>query len=176
MIGCSVYTISLALSLLVLLAGLFLLAYAKKEGLGKLTKISSYVAILFGGVVFVGGLTCALFFGNCHNGKGCKGGKCPIPPHERMEMRHHKGMMMKGGCHKMEDKDCCSKDRSHVKQLNATRKRKLIVALKIKKRIKLLVAEKQNAHLEKNVRKMENVLMEALVQQNRFKDVRTLRF
>jgi len=112
MIGCSVFTISLALSLLVLLAGLFLLAYAKKEGLGKLTKISSYVAILFGAVVFVGGLTCALFFGNCHKGKGCNGGKCPIPPHERMEMRHHKGMMMEGGCHKMEDKDCCSKDKS----------------------------------------------------------------
>jgi len=133
MIGCSVFTISLALSLLVLLAGLFLLAYAKKEGLGKLTKISSYVAILFGGVVFVGGLTCALFFGNCHNGKGCKGGKCPIPPHERMEMRHHKGMMMKGGCHKMEDKDCCSKDKKSCETTKCDSEKKADCCSKDKK-------------------------------------------
>ena len=46
--GCSVFTISLALALLVLLAGLFLLAYSKKEGLGILTKIASYAAISFG--------------------------------------------------------------------------------------------------------------------------------
>ena len=141
MIGCSVYTISLALSLLVLLAGLFLLAYAKKEGLGKLTKISSYVAILFGGVVFVGGLTCALFFGTCPKGKGCKGGKCPIPPHERMEMRHHKGMMMKGGhhgmmkgdCHKMEDKDCCSKDKKSCETTKCDSEKKADCCSKDKK-------------------------------------------
>ncbi len=133
MIGCSVFTISLALSLLVLLAGLFLLAYSKKEGLGKLTKISSYVAILFGGVVFVGGLTCALFFGNCPKGKGCKGGKCPIPPHERMEMRHHKGMMMKGGCHKMEGKDCCSKDKKSCKTTKCDSEKKADCCSKDKK-------------------------------------------
>jgi hypothetical protein len=70
--GCSVFTISLALALLVLLAGLFLLAYSKKEGLGILTKIASYAAIAFGTIVFVGGLICALSFGSCHKKQGCK--------------------------------------------------------------------------------------------------------
>ena len=143
MIGCSVFTISLALSLLVLLAGLFLLAYAKKEGLGKLTKISSYVAILFGGVVFVGGLTCALFFGSCPKGKGCKSGKCPIPPHERMEMRHHKGMMMeghhgmkKGGCHDMKAKDCCSTDKKSCETTKCETEKKADCCSKDKKEVK----------------------------------------
>lgn len=143
MIGCSVFTISLALSLLVLLAGLFLLAYAKKEGLGKLTKISSYVAILFGGVVFVGGLTCALFFGSCPKGKGCKSGKCPIPPHERMEMRHHKGMMMeghhgmkKGGCHDMKAKDCCATDKKSCETTKCESEKKADCCSKDKKEVK----------------------------------------
>lgn len=136
MIVCSVYTISLALSLLVLLAGLFLLAYAKKEGLGKLTKISSYVAILFGGVVFVGGLTCALFFGNCSKSEGCNGGKCPIPMHARMEMCHNKCMMMKEGCHKMEEKSCCSKDKSSCEKSKCSSEKKSDCCKTDKKEVK----------------------------------------
>jgi predicted membrane protein len=74
--GCSVFTISLALALLVLLAGLFLLAYSKKEGLGILTKIASYAAISFGSIVFIGGLVCAMTWLTCHKKQSCKKQKC----------------------------------------------------------------------------------------------------
>ncbi|MFN5417117.1 MAG: hypothetical protein ACK5B9_08685, partial [Flavobacteriia bacterium] len=59
------FIICLAMALLVLLGGLFLLGYAKKEGLGRMTKIASYIAILFGTVVFVGGLICATMCHSC---------------------------------------------------------------------------------------------------------------
>lgn len=98
--GCSIFTISLALALLVLLAGLFFLAYSKKEGLGILTKIASYVAVAFGGIVFVGGLICALTFGSCHKKDGRSKGKC------NKEVRMH--------CQKSDSKcttmnSCCKK-------------------------------------------------------------------
>ena len=44
------------LSLLTLLGGLFLLGYAKKEGLSKFTKLASYLAISFSSIVFIVGL------------------------------------------------------------------------------------------------------------------------
>jgi hypothetical protein len=62
---CPMFIICLAMALLVLLGGLFLLGYAKKEGLGRMTKIASYIAILFGTVVFVGGLICATMCHSC---------------------------------------------------------------------------------------------------------------
>lgn len=128
------YVVGHSLALLVLLAGLFLLAYAKKEGLGWMTKISSYVAITFGIVVFVGGIVCGIMCGGCHKSAcGDKGGKCT------MEMKkdcsgsscsgggmhhgdmHHGGM--KGDCSKksaccggemkcegMSKGDCCEKE------------------------------------------------------------------
>jgi len=49
--------VALSLALIVLMGGLFLWAYSKKESLGKLTSIASYVAIVFGAGTFVGGLT-----------------------------------------------------------------------------------------------------------------------
>ena len=69
---CPIIIIALSLALIVLLGGLFLLAYAKKESLGKMTKIASYVAILFGTVVFVGGIICATMCSTCHKGKCTK--------------------------------------------------------------------------------------------------------
>ena len=66
---CPIIIIALSLALIVLIGGLFLLAYAKKENLGKMTKIASYVAILFGTVVFVGGLICATMCSACNKGK-----------------------------------------------------------------------------------------------------------
>ncbi len=119
---------SMSLSILVLLAGLFLLAYAKKEGLGKMTKFASYVAIVFGTVVFVGGLICSLSCGGCGGGhcekkvmihKEMRGGHCDSEEMEmechgsmggghceKREMECHKGM--EGGhCEKGEMKDCC---------------------------------------------------------------------
>ena len=54
---CPMLIVALSLALIVLMGGLFLLAYSKKESLGKLTTIASYVAIVFGAGAFVGGLT-----------------------------------------------------------------------------------------------------------------------
>ena len=66
---CPMLIVALCLALIVLMGGLFLLAYSKKEGLGKLTKIASYVAIVFGTSVFVGGLICAIMCATCHKSK-----------------------------------------------------------------------------------------------------------
>ena len=66
---CPMLIVALCLALIVLMGGLFLLAYSKKEGLGKLTKIASYVAIVFGTAVFVGGLICAIMCATCHKSK-----------------------------------------------------------------------------------------------------------
>lgn len=124
----TVFIIGHSLALLVLLAGLFVLAYAKKEGLGWMTKISSYIAITFGIVVFVGGIVCATMCGSCHK-SSCHGnsGKCS------MEMKkdcsgsscseagmHHGGMKgdcsKKSGCcsgmnhHEMSEGACCKKE------------------------------------------------------------------
>lgn len=79
--------IGMSLSLLVLLGGFFLLAYSKKEGLGMMSKISSYVAILFGTVVFVGGLICMCICGSC--GEKVGWGK---DGHYKMEMGLHGGI------------------------------------------------------------------------------------
>lgn len=101
-----VFIISLLLSLLVILGGFFLLAYARKEGLGKLTKLASYVAIIFGTLCFVGGLVRTTMHGCCEK----EGMKCHkeirMECHEGMDMECHKGM--KGGhCEKDEMEGCC---------------------------------------------------------------------
>lgn len=116
----TVFIIGLSLAMLVLLAGLFLLAYAKKEGLGKMTKIASYVAILFGTFIFVGGLLCAAMCkgkccGNkcekekmeCHEGNG--GGHC-----ESRDMECHEGMV-ESHCEKGDMKDCCKEGKMECK-------------------------------------------------------------
>lgn len=127
--------ISLSLALLVVLAGLFLLAYSKKEGLGKMTKIASYVAILFGTIVFVGGLICGMSCkGKCSEGKceksveihkEMRGGHCEggaMECHGKMEGAHcekgemkcHEGMSA-GHCEKGAEKDCCKEDKMECK-------------------------------------------------------------
>jgi len=82
---CPILAVCLSLALIVLLAGLFLLAYAKKENLGIITKIASFVAITFGTIVFVGGLIISTMCGSCHK-SNCSGNK--------MECRSE----MKGDC------------------------------------------------------------------------------
>ena len=106
---CPIIIVALSLALIVLMGGLFLLAYAKKESLGKMTKIASYVAILFGTVVFVGGIIGACMCSTCHKGKcnkdkmecsrGGMKGECSKGSCEKDEMECHKGMM-KGHCEK----------------------------------------------------------------------------
>ena len=91
---CPMLIVALCLALIVLMGGLFLLAYSKKEGLGNLTKIASYVAIVFGTAVFVGGLICAIMCSTCKNSKCDKDKKgCSK---DKMECSKDK-------------KDCCEK-------------------------------------------------------------------
>ncbi len=121
MMHCPVIIISLSLSLLVLLAGLFLLAYAKKEGLGKMTKIASFAAITFGTLCFVGGLIASC--GSCGEGKCEKGGmKCT----KEVRIECHEGMS-KGSahCEKNASEKCCKEgmagDAAHC-EMNASEK------------------------------------------------------
>lgn len=92
---CPMLIVALSLALIVLMGGLFLLAYSKKEGLGKMTKITSYVAITFGIIVFVGGLVCATLCSSCHKSK------CG-----RDKMECHRGMKDKSF-----EKGSCSNDK-----------------------------------------------------------------
>lgn len=101
------------LALMTLIGGLFLLAYSKKEGLGKFSKIASYVAITFSSIVFligiVGMLTCPARCGSGHCSKNSsevchknKSSKC-------------EGKSECGGetsCHKSDSelKSCCKKE------------------------------------------------------------------
>ena len=97
---CPMLIVALCLALIVLMGGLFLLAYSKKEGLGKLTKIASYVAIVFGTAVFVGGLICAIMCSTCNKGKCDKDKKgCSK---DKMECSKYKE------CSK-DKKECCEK-------------------------------------------------------------------
>ncbi len=115
--------ISLLLALLVLLGGLFLLAYAKKEGLGKMTKIASYVAILFSSVVFIGGIICCcMMCGKCNDGNSCGKGsmKCTkevriMGDHKEMMEMHH-GMMNATHCEKNATEHCCKVMKSECKK------------------------------------------------------------
>ena len=100
--------VALSLALIVLMGGLFLLAYSKKEGLGKLTKITSYVAIVFGTAVFVGGLICAIMCSACNNSKCHKDNKgCSK---DKMECSNDKKGCSKDKMECSNDKKECSKD------------------------------------------------------------------
>jgi hypothetical protein len=98
---CPMLIVALSLALIILMGGLFLLAYCKKEGLGKLTKITSYVAIVFGTAVFVGGIICAIMCSTCHNSKCYKDKKgCSK---DKMECSKYKKECSK------DKKECCEK-------------------------------------------------------------------
>ena len=105
---CPILIVVLSLALIVLMGGLFLLAYSKKEALGKLTKIASYLAIVFGTAVFVGGLICAIMCATCHKSKCDKDKKgCSK---DKME------------CSK--DKKECSKDKKEYFNIKVERREK----------------------------------------------------
>jgi hypothetical protein len=106
--------VALCLALIVLMGGLFLLAYSKKEGLGKLTKIASYVAIVFGTAVFVGGLICAIICSTCYKGKcdkdkkGCSKDKMECSNDKKSSNDKMECSKDKKGCSK-DQKECCEK-------------------------------------------------------------------
>lgn len=109
MMCCPILCISTLLALLVLLGGLFLLAYAKKEGLGMITKITSWLAILIAAGCLICCLICALMCAK-HGGNmgGCHGGKCgpgTMKCDKEMMMKHH-GMGHGAQCCKG-DKQAC---------------------------------------------------------------------
>ena len=106
MMHCPIIIASISLSLLVLLAGLFMLAYSKKEGLGKITKIASYVASLFGAIVFVSGLIGYMICGTCKSDK-CEKGSMECRKEVRIEC--HEGMENGASCSKDASEDCCKK-------------------------------------------------------------------
>jgi predicted membrane protein len=105
---CPILIVVLSLALIVLMGGLFLLAYSKKEALGKLTKIASYLAIVFGTAVFVGGLICAIMCATCHKSKCDKDKK--VCCKDKME------------CSK--DKKECSKDKKEYFNIKVERREK----------------------------------------------------
>lgn len=95
----------LLLAMLVVLAGLFLLAKAKKEQLGRMYVIASTVATTFGILVFVFGITAGILM-CCH--KACGHGKMKCRSEMSCPMMGGGGMghcseMMggHGGCSKM---------------------------------------------------------------------------
>lgn len=70
------------LALIVLLGGLFLLGYAKKEGWGKFSKMASYLSICFSTIVFLIGIigifACPSKCGDGHCSGGVKEEKCIV--------------------------------------------------------------------------------------------------
>ena len=101
------------LALITLLGGLFLLAYSKKEGLGKFSKLASYLAISFSSVVFligiIGMFACPARCGSGHCSKNSSevchkkdSGKCETKSECSSE----------ASCHKEEtsQKSCCKKE------------------------------------------------------------------
>lgn len=86
----------LSFGLVVKLIGLLGLAYTKKEGLGKIYKITSYLTIAFGTLIFIGGIIAAILFSTCHN-SGCHKGKSKC----KTEVRSHCGG---GACEKSSHK------------------------------------------------------------------------
>jgi hypothetical protein len=114
-----VFLISLSCALVVLMAGLFFLAYAKKEGLGKFSKIAAYVAIVFGTFVFLGGITAATLGGCCHKAM-CNKSKTECPMMSKCDKGGDAACSMKSHCDKGGDacpmKSHCDKNSDSCKK------------------------------------------------------------
>lgn len=104
----------MSMTLLAIVAGMFLLAKAKKEELGAFFKIVSYTVVLAGFACLI----CCII--HCCCAMGCKDGACMRKEVRVMEMRHggmHHGCMkggmddcnMKGG-----DMKCCAKHKGEM--------------------------------------------------------------
>lgn len=108
----------LSFAMLVIPAGLFMLAYTRKEGLGKFSKIASYLTVFFGSAVFVGGIIGSILIGCCHDSKcGDNRGKCAIEyqmDYHHGGMKHHDGMYYSNHCDK-KAKSCCKTEKKECK-------------------------------------------------------------
>ena len=83
------FHVSLALTVLALIAGMYLLAKTRTEGLGKLFRFVSYFVIVIAGISLVCQVACAVCMFACHVGI-CK------PSEHCMPGMMHGGMMMHG--------------------------------------------------------------------------------
>jgi hypothetical protein len=99
--------ISIAFTLIAMVAGLYLLAKAKAEGLGKLFSITAYAVIIIAGL----SLLCQLGRSAMH--MACRSGICP-PSENCMPGMMHKEIIMRGphgecgmhaGCR--DEEECC---------------------------------------------------------------------
>jgi hypothetical protein len=81
----------LSFGIAIKLIGLLGLAYIKKEGLGKVHKITAYITIACGTIVFVGGIIAAIVMSTIH-GSHCHDGKSQC---QEKNMCH---MKMKSDC------------------------------------------------------------------------------
>ena len=112
--------IALALSIIVMLGGLLLLARSKKDSLGNLYIFSSYAAIGLGALMFAGtviGGACMVrhhhmegnssCYSQSHGGHGGMAGDCQHDSHCSGQcMSGHHGKMMGGGCMHGEQGSC----------------------------------------------------------------------
>jgi hypothetical protein len=106
----------LLLAMLVVLAGLFMLAKAKKEQLGRTYVIASTVATGFGVLVFVFGITAGILM-CCHKACGGKmkcGNQISCPMMKGGGMGHCQQMMGgHGGCEMMNSHGNCKMDQGN---------------------------------------------------------------
>lgn len=105
-----VIIVTISLAFLVLIAGLFLLAYSKKEQLGFFTKLTSYIAIAFGLTLIVGSLICMLTCGNCHQ-NNCQN-KCKVENQQNC----------KSNCEVQQNAKCTGNSENCMKQNCETQK------------------------------------------------------
>lgn len=114
----------LSFGIVVNLIGLLGLSYIKKEGLSKMYKITAYLTVACGTIVFVGGIIAAIVLStihcsNCHSGKNqnhgssmchmrmqsdCGGGSCGSSRHGSFHGNLH------GACAKSSCESSCEKD------------------------------------------------------------------
>lgn len=120
---CPIIIITLSLAILVLIAGLKFLHQVKTEVMGLFSKITAYVAVLFGTIVLIGGIVGACMMG-CHGSKCGKGhGKCKMEMQKECgghscqgeNMGHH-GMMEHGGKCEQGKEACCNDEKTIIKK------------------------------------------------------------
>ena len=108
--------ICVGLSMLVILGGIFLLVYTKKENIGIVFKLSSYVTILIGSALLIGGLFIGMIDVILHDIHGEKIHKCCQKEQIKSKLKskinkgiqlHHGGMIHQKYCLKHTCKDQC---------------------------------------------------------------------
>lgn len=90
---CPFIIIMLFIALIVSMCGLYFLSYARREGLGWLSKVVGSLAVAFGIFVFFGGIIASIAMATCNKGKY----------HDRHECMGHKNHCSGGSCKSKEE-------------------------------------------------------------------------